>query len=324
MAEREIKARRGRGPRLLADRRRQEGASSYFRFRDYRIDATFPGVTDQPTYEDAREVAAAVPRALRDGRARLGRPRLHPLHQRRAPRRPSSGGSCPLEVDADEADAPTGPPADLEYEPSPTGILDELLPRYVESPHLLGPARRVGLRARRPPAGHEGGHRQRRGAQDQAHPHHEPGPPGRHHHRDHGDRRRRRGPQGATRAAPRTCSSSTSSRARLRPAPRLAPTTPARGTDRAARTARRTSPAPGEPQMTVTENPTTPTARRAEGRPRRRHRRPGGRRRVPPRLAARDQHRRRDGPSASTAATSLVTGEVAQQIGDSRVPRRLP
>ena len=41
----------------------------------------------------------------------------------------------PLEVEADEAGtaSSTGPSADLEYEPSPSGILDELLPRYVES-----------------------------------------------------------------------------------------------------------------------------------------------------------------------------------------------
>ena len=55
-------------------------------------------------------------------------------------------------------------------------------------------ARRVGVRARRPPAGHEVGDRQRRRPHHDAEPRHEPRPPGRHHHRDHGDRRRRRGP----------------------------------------------------------------------------------------------------------------------------------
>jgi len=42
----------------------------------------------------------------------------------------------PLEVEGDEtadAGASAGPSGDLEYEPSPSGILDEILPRYVES-----------------------------------------------------------------------------------------------------------------------------------------------------------------------------------------------
>jgi F-type H+-transporting ATPase subunit gamma len=37
----------------------------------------------------------------------------------------------PLEVPA--VDVADGPSADLEYEPSPTGILNEILPRYLES-----------------------------------------------------------------------------------------------------------------------------------------------------------------------------------------------
>ena len=35
-------------------------AQSYFRYRNYRIDAAFTGMSDQPTYEDARRVAEAV------------------------------------------------------------------------------------------------------------------------------------------------------------------------------------------------------------------------------------------------------------------------
>ena len=32
----------------------------YFRYREFRIDAAFTGFSDQPTYENARAVAAAV------------------------------------------------------------------------------------------------------------------------------------------------------------------------------------------------------------------------------------------------------------------------
>ena len=35
-------------------------AESYFRYRNYRIDASFTGFSDNPTYEDARSIAAAV------------------------------------------------------------------------------------------------------------------------------------------------------------------------------------------------------------------------------------------------------------------------
>ena len=59
MAEREIKAHQeaGQDYALIVVGTKGE---QYFRFRNYRIDATFAGVTDQPTYEDARRVAAAV------------------------------------------------------------------------------------------------------------------------------------------------------------------------------------------------------------------------------------------------------------------------
>ena len=42
-------------------------AESYFRFRNYRIDAAFTGFSDQPSYEDARTVARAVEQPFLDG-----------------------------------------------------------------------------------------------------------------------------------------------------------------------------------------------------------------------------------------------------------------
>ena len=93
MAEREIKARQDRGPRLLADRRRQQG----------RAVLPLPQLPHRrhlprchrPAHLRGRPPGGRRrPRALRDRRARLGRPRLHPLHQLGRPRRPSSGGSC--------------------------------------------------------------------------------------------------------------------------------------------------------------------------------------------------------------------------------------
>src|SRR6267142_5159555 len=42
-------------------------AHSYFRFRGYRIDAAFNGFSEQPSYEDARAVAAEVMRRYEEG-----------------------------------------------------------------------------------------------------------------------------------------------------------------------------------------------------------------------------------------------------------------
>src|SRR5262245_49335607 len=42
-------------------------AESYFRFRGRTIDAAFSGFTDNPSYEDARRVAASVAQRFEDG-----------------------------------------------------------------------------------------------------------------------------------------------------------------------------------------------------------------------------------------------------------------
>ena len=77
-AERAMRAARaaGREYALVVVGKKAEG---YFRFRGYAIDAAFPGITDQPTYEDAREVAAARHRSSSRRASRPGRARLHPV-----------------------------------------------------------------------------------------------------------------------------------------------------------------------------------------------------------------------------------------------------
>jgi F-type H+-transporting ATPase subunit gamma len=106
-------------------------AINYFKFRNYRIAAAFPGVTDQPTYEQARQIAGAIRGPFESGEL---------VSVDLAYWRFASAGSqesvirrfLPLRVDEGE-NGGEGPTADLEYEPSPTAILDELLPRYVEA-----------------------------------------------------------------------------------------------------------------------------------------------------------------------------------------------
>jgi F-type H+-transporting ATPase subunit gamma len=106
-------------------------AQSYFNYRGYKIEETFLGVTDQPDYEQARSIAEAVRRRFEAGDFRevdlvywrfLSAGTQEPVIRR----------FLPLQVDDGEG-AGDEPVSDLEYEPNPTVILDELLPRYIES-----------------------------------------------------------------------------------------------------------------------------------------------------------------------------------------------
>ena len=120
--------------------------------------------------------------AARAARARdPGRWRRQARHRRRPQRR--------LRVRAVARRHPRGAPSPLR-----------------RGPDLRRPPQRGRLAAGRPPARHEGGHRQRRRAHQELHAHHEPRPSGLHHHRDHGDRRRRRGLCPPARTMPTTTS----------------------------------------------------------------------------------------------------------------------
>ena len=169
-------------------------ATGYFRFRGFAIDDSFVGFSDEPTYEDARKVAEAVVQRFEDGEYDAVEI-CYTQFISAGVQRVQLKRFVPIETDILEAaEQSTGPSADYEFEPGP-----ERDPRPAAAPLRRGPpvrrpARGLGLLLRRPAASHEVRHRQRRGADHQAQPRHEPGPPGRDHHRDHGDRQRRRGP----------------------------------------------------------------------------------------------------------------------------------
>jgi F-type H+-transporting ATPase subunit gamma len=136
-AEGEIKADvlQGRDYSVIAVGRKAE---SYFRFRGYKIKAKFAGFSDAPSYADAKEVGQHVVDLFVSGevdRVELVYTRFISAGSQEVVQRPL----VPLERDtvaggdgrptADE----TGPPADFEYEPDPTTILDALLPKYIEA-----------------------------------------------------------------------------------------------------------------------------------------------------------------------------------------------
>ncbi len=113
-------------------------AESYFRYRDFRIDASFTGFSDQPSYENARDIARSLERPFLDGEYDLVqlvytrfvsagtqevvvRP-LMPLD-----RETLEGGDARPTVDEGEV------ASTYEFEPEPEEILAQLLPRYAEA-----------------------------------------------------------------------------------------------------------------------------------------------------------------------------------------------
>jgi len=108
-------------------------AESYFRYRDYNIDAAFSGFSDAPRYEDAKRIGTVAAAAFVAEETDL----VEIIYTRFV----SAGVQeverltiAPLVADDD---APAGESdtvkASYEFEPSPDAILDLLLPRYVES-----------------------------------------------------------------------------------------------------------------------------------------------------------------------------------------------
>jgi F-type H+-transporting ATPase subunit gamma len=107
-------------------------ALSYFRFRGYRIDASFTGFSEQPTYEDARVLASEVMRRYEAGevdRVDLVYTRFLSIGSQRVETRQF----VPLDAGAVTEAPADGLQADYEFEPSPDAILEQLLPRYVEA-----------------------------------------------------------------------------------------------------------------------------------------------------------------------------------------------
>ncbi|MGH9183926.1 MAG: F0F1 ATP synthase subunit gamma [Acidimicrobiales bacterium] len=133
-AERELMARQteGRDYSLVLVGKKAE---AYFRFRNYRIDAAFNGMSDTPTYDDARRLAEVVGEAFQSeqvDQVDLVYTRFLSVGSQRVVVRrflPLQALGRPEWAEA----APDGPEADYEYEPSPAAILAAILPRYVEA-----------------------------------------------------------------------------------------------------------------------------------------------------------------------------------------------
>ncbi len=127
-AERELQARRSEGSDYSLILIGKKG-DNYFRYRNYRINATFAGISDTPTYADAAEVGEVVSGAFTSGEVQevvLVFTRFVSLGLQQV----SVRRFMPLTGVGKERDTKRASAA-YEFEPAPATILDSLLPRYV-------------------------------------------------------------------------------------------------------------------------------------------------------------------------------------------------
>jgi F-type H+-transporting ATPase subunit gamma len=106
-------------------------AQGYFRYRGYRIDQAYLGVTDTPGYGDARAIANAVMVAYMDGHVdafEVFSTRFMSAFTQTATNLELLPITPPEMEDEERAKQ-----VSYQFEPSPEEILNRLLPRYVEA-----------------------------------------------------------------------------------------------------------------------------------------------------------------------------------------------
>ena len=133
-AEREMMAHRSDGGdyKIITVGRKPR---DYFTFRGYEIDHSFLGFTDNPTYENAREIARRVRELFEDGEVDQVE-LVYTEFVSLGTQRPVVRRFLPLESTEVIASAGGGDAAAIagfSFEPSPEGVLEDLLPQYVEA-----------------------------------------------------------------------------------------------------------------------------------------------------------------------------------------------
>jgi F-type H+-transporting ATPase subunit gamma len=121
---------------------------TYYRFRDRPIEGSWTGFSEQPTFADAREVGVALIKAfvagaddVDDGGAGpdgiIGVDELHIVHtafKTLMTQTPVANQLAPMVVvETDAHEHPSGVLPAYEFEPSADVLLDELLPKYINT-----------------------------------------------------------------------------------------------------------------------------------------------------------------------------------------------
>jgi F-type H+-transporting ATPase subunit gamma len=109
---------------------------TYYRFRGRELVGEWQGFSDNPSYRDVKQVADAVIEAFLAPTEEGGVDEIHVVYTRfvnMAVQEPRVVRLLPLEVE-ETTEEPVGGAFPLyEFEPSAAGVLDALLPRYVDS-----------------------------------------------------------------------------------------------------------------------------------------------------------------------------------------------
>ena len=109
---------------------------TWHRFRQRAMAGEWSGFSENPAAANASEITAALLEAYRRPTSEGGVDEIHLVHTEfvsMLTQRPSIRRILPLEIVETTEEAPTGPVPLYEFEPSPEGVLDALLPWYVES-----------------------------------------------------------------------------------------------------------------------------------------------------------------------------------------------
>jgi F-type H+-transporting ATPase subunit gamma len=109
---------------------------TWHRFRQRAVAGEWSGFSENPAAANASEITAALLAAYQRPTSEGGVDEIHLVHTEfvsMLTQRPSIRRILPLEIVETTEEAPTGPVPLYEFEPSPEGVLDALLPWYVES-----------------------------------------------------------------------------------------------------------------------------------------------------------------------------------------------
>ncbi len=148
-------------------------ALNYYRFRNWKITESWSGFSEQPTYENAQEIASTLVDAFMAGAddhgddpgpdGILGLDELHIVSTEFKSMMSQSAVAhriAPMVVEYVEED--TGPRTLYSFEPDATTLFDALLPRYLATRVYRRAARVGGVGVGVASAGDEVGDRQRR------------------------------------------------------------------------------------------------------------------------------------------------------------------
>ncbi|MEU2913354.1 F0F1 ATP synthase subunit gamma [Streptomyces massasporeus] len=111
---------------------------AHYNFRERKIAETFTGFTDEPSYADAKKVAAPLIEAIETETAEGGVDELHIVYTEFVSMMTQTAIEARLlPLSLDEVAAEGKPKGEIlplfDFEPSAEDVLDALLPRYVES-----------------------------------------------------------------------------------------------------------------------------------------------------------------------------------------------